>query len=230
MLVDQWKFCWTCNVLLIMYDIFLEILPEIRTNLTHWGRVTHICVSKLTIIGSDNVLSPDRRQAIIWTNAGILLIGRIGTNFSEILIEILTFWLKKMRFKVLSAKRRPFYLCLNVLNGTFAGLASCLYGFGPLSLKTDVILHYVVLVPAEHIVIKSICSIIEMHFSYSYLHQQEMFVWWRLSLQRSYIFPEMRSLRTGLFNILKVNTSIILMHNVIQFTYLDLGTDENSLG
>ena len=43
--------------------------------LTHWGRVTHICVSKLTIIGSDNGLSPDRRQAIIWTNAGLLLIG-----------------------------------------------------------------------------------------------------------------------------------------------------------
>ena len=55
---------------------------------THWGRVTHICVNKLTIIGSDNGLSPGRRQAIIWTNAGILLIGPLGTNFSEILIEI----------------------------------------------------------------------------------------------------------------------------------------------
>ena len=43
--------------------------------LTHWGRVIHICVSKLTIIGSDNGLSPGRRQAIIWTNAGILLTG-----------------------------------------------------------------------------------------------------------------------------------------------------------
>ena len=52
--------------------------------LTHWGRVTHICVVKLTIIGSDNGLSPGRRQAIIWTNAGILLIGPLGTNFSEI--------------------------------------------------------------------------------------------------------------------------------------------------
>ena len=43
---------------------------------THWGRVTHICVNKLAIIGSDNGLglSPGRRQAIIWTNAGILLI------------------------------------------------------------------------------------------------------------------------------------------------------------
>ena len=51
----------------------------------------HICVSKLTIIGSDNGLSPDRRQAIIWTNAGLLLIGPLGTNFSEILIGIQTF-------------------------------------------------------------------------------------------------------------------------------------------
>ena len=56
--------------------------------LTHWGRVTHICVSKLIIIGSDNGFAPTRRQAIIWTNAGILLIGPLGTNFSEILIEI----------------------------------------------------------------------------------------------------------------------------------------------
>ena len=56
--------------------------------LAHWGWVTHICVSKLTIIGSDNGLSPERRQANIWTNAGILLIGTLGTNFSEILSEI----------------------------------------------------------------------------------------------------------------------------------------------
>ena len=83
--------------------------------LTHWGRVTHICVFKLTIIGSDNGLSSDRRQAIIWTNAGILLIGSLGTNFSEILIEILTFSFEKMHLKVPSAKRRPFCLGLNVL-------------------------------------------------------------------------------------------------------------------
>ena len=77
--------------------------------------MTHICFSKLTIIGSDNGLSPDRRQPIIWTNAGLLLIGPSGTNFSEILIEILTFSFKKMRLKVSSAKRRPFCLGLNVL-------------------------------------------------------------------------------------------------------------------
>ena len=77
--------------------------------------MTHICVSKLTSIGSDNGLSPDRHQAIIWTNAGIMLIGPLGTNFIEILIEILTFSFKKMRMKVSSAKRQPFCLGLNVL-------------------------------------------------------------------------------------------------------------------
>ena len=55
--------------------------------LTHWSRATHICVSKLTIIGSDNGLLPSQRQAIIWTYAGILLIRPWGTNFSEVLIE-----------------------------------------------------------------------------------------------------------------------------------------------
>ena len=70
--------------------------------LTHWGRVMHICVSKLTIIGSDNGLSPGRHQAIIWTNAGILLIGPLGTNFSEILVGIQTFSFRKMHLKMLS--------------------------------------------------------------------------------------------------------------------------------
>ena len=96
---------------------FISICPPLKwyRQLTHWGRVTHICVSKLTIIGSDNGLPPDRRQAIIWTNAGISLIGPLATNFSEILIEILTFSFKKMRLKVSSAKWRPFCLSLNEL-------------------------------------------------------------------------------------------------------------------
>ena len=83
-------------------------------DLTRWGRVTHICINKLTTFGSDNGLSPGRRQAIIWTNAGILLIGPLRTNLSEILIKILIFPFKKMRLKV-SAKWWPFCLGLNVL-------------------------------------------------------------------------------------------------------------------
>ena len=78
--------------------------------------MTHICVGNLTIIGPDNGLSPGRRQAIIWTNAGILLIGPRGTNFSEILIGIHTFSFKKIHLNMSSAKWRPFCFSLNVLN------------------------------------------------------------------------------------------------------------------
>ena len=77
--------------------------------------MTHISVRKQTIIGSGNGLSPGRRQAIIWTNAAILLIGTIGTNFSEILIEIHQFSFKKMHLKMSSGKQRSFCLSLNVL-------------------------------------------------------------------------------------------------------------------
>ena len=100
--------------------------------LTHWGRVTHICVSKLTIIGSDNGLSPSRRQAIIWTIAGILLIRNLGTNFSEILSEIYTFSFKKIHLKMASILSRP--QCVNYRqtifwNPIFAGLSSPLVGW-----------------------------------------------------------------------------------------------------
>ena len=87
-----------------------------QNDLTHWGPETHICIGNLTIIGSDNGLLPGRRQAIIWTNAGSLLIGPLGTNFSEIITEIETFSLKKIRLKMSSAKRCSFRLDLNVLN------------------------------------------------------------------------------------------------------------------
>ena len=84
--------------------------------LTHWGRMTHMCVCKLTIIGSDNGLSPGLRQAIIWTNAGLLLIRHLETIFSEILIGIQTFSFKKIYLKMSSAKWRPFCPGLNMLN------------------------------------------------------------------------------------------------------------------
>ena len=77
--------------------------------------MTHICVGKLTFIGSDNGLSPGRRQAIIWTNAGLSLIKHLGTYFTDILIGIQTFSFKKMHLKMSSAKWRPFCLGLNVL-------------------------------------------------------------------------------------------------------------------
>ena len=78
--------------------------------------MTHICVSKLTVIGSDNGLSPGQRQAIIWTNAGILLIGPPRNKLQWIFfIEIHTFPFKKIHMKMSSGKWRPFCLGLNVL-------------------------------------------------------------------------------------------------------------------
>ena len=97
-------------LLVAQMDSDAKIFP-----LTRWGRVTHICVSNLTIIGSDDGLSPGRRQAIIWTSAGILLIGPLETNISDILIDIHTFSFMKMPLIISSGKSRPFSLGLNVL-------------------------------------------------------------------------------------------------------------------
>ena len=96
-----------------------------QRHLIHWGRVTHVCVSKITIIGWDNGLSPGRRQAIIWTSVAIFLIGPLGTNFSEILIEIYTFSFKEMHLKMSSGKWRPFCIGLNVLIGVID--TGCIY-------------------------------------------------------------------------------------------------------
>ena len=90
---------------------------------------THICVTRPQWVNSlrqtDTCMhqqtnhhwfrygfSPGRRHAIIWTNAGILLIGPSGTNFSEILTKIYTFSSKKMLLKLSSGKWGPFCLCL----------------------------------------------------------------------------------------------------------------------
>ena len=102
-----------------------DVESLIWATLTHWGRVTHICVSKLTIIGSDNGLSPGRRQANIWTNAGILLMRPLETNFSEILIEIHAFSVKKIHLKMSSGKLRPFCLGLNELRAGSLGNHHC---------------------------------------------------------------------------------------------------------
>ena len=107
------KICLFISHLNVTYDTL-----KYNRLLTQWGRVTHICVSNPSIIGSDNGLSPSRHQAIIWTNAGILLIRPSGTNFSEISIEIHIFSFTKMHFKWSSGKWRPFCHGLNVLTMT----------------------------------------------------------------------------------------------------------------
>ena len=106
------------------YIIYVRIAMLQLMALTHWGQVTHICVSELTVIGSDSGLSPGWHQAIIWNNAGILLNRTLGTNFSEILGKIHSFSFKKMHLKMSSAKGRLFSLGLNELIETDIGPTS----------------------------------------------------------------------------------------------------------
>ena len=126
---EGWPFCFGLSVL--VNQGFVTHMSVTRTchstapallllwcpvfTLTQWGRMTHICVSKPTIIGSDNGLSPGRCRAIIRTSAGILLIGPLGTNFSETLIRIQTFSLKENTFetvvwKMTAILSRPQYV------------------------------------------------------------------------------------------------------------------------
>ena len=66
------------------------------------GVTSVVGVPSTHLVGSDNGLPPGRRQAIIWTNAGILLMGPLGTNFSEIITKVYIFWFKKMYLKLWS--------------------------------------------------------------------------------------------------------------------------------
>ena len=100
------------SLIFVLELLVIVSLIIIFTNMgfTHWDRLTHICVSELTFFGSDNGLSSGRRQAIIWTNAGILLIRPLGTKFSEVLIKIHIFSVKKINLRRSSGNWRPFCL------------------------------------------------------------------------------------------------------------------------
>ena len=146
-ITEPYLFMYLTQWLMCMYKSMnrnFNIFPL----LTHWGQATHICVSKLTIICSDNGLSPGRSQAIIWTNDGILLIGTLRTNFSEILIEIYIFSFKKMLLKMPSGKWRPFCLGLIVLTKHTASV-TCIIQKGKYEIQlliwTGILHRYVIL-------------------------------------------------------------------------------------
>ena len=81
-LAKWWNFCFREAMMILftrLNNIFFVYIPSKfkclhprKHALTHWGWVAHICVGKLTIISSDNGLSPGRHQAIILINAAIL--------------------------------------------------------------------------------------------------------------------------------------------------------------
>ena len=108
---DVLKTFYTCTLATIILNqsiimtlwCFLCCLPEqaawyyhywisgIEIKLTHWGRVMHWCVSKLTSIVSDNGLSPDC-QIIIWTNAWVIINWTLRNKFQLITWYLITSW------------------------------------------------------------------------------------------------------------------------------------------
>ena len=88
---DAWYMCYQVSV------------NNTISTLTHWGEWCIYASVSYATITSDNGLLSGRRYAIIWTNAGILLIGPFRRHFSGILIQIQTFSFKKMHLEVSSA-------------------------------------------------------------------------------------------------------------------------------
>ena len=83
---DEWIFMIFFRIGLVFVICYHIIFRIMSMKIIHtYSIITfHVnCVGKLTIIGSDNGLSPGRRQAIICTDAGILLIRTLETHFSE---------------------------------------------------------------------------------------------------------------------------------------------------
>ena len=122
--------------------------------------MTHTCVNNLTVIASDNGLSPGRRQAIIWNNDAILLIWPLGTNFSEILIEIQPFTFKKCIWR-----------CRLENDGHFHSTSMCFTSNGPLFSYIDGVLqskHLEWSLVNDHIMkdIRSNCN--ELYFAINY--------------------------------------------------------------
>ena len=101
--IHQYVFTNTCHSCMIKCQRYL----------IHWDRVTHICIS-------NTYQHWFRYWLVAWPVTSHYLnlcwnTGPLRTNFSEILIQIYTFSLTKIRLKMSSVKWLPFSLCLNVL-------------------------------------------------------------------------------------------------------------------
>ena len=111
---------WIPQIQFIQFSTFQSyrmVLNGVHINfLNDWGRVTQKCVRNLTIIGSVNGFPPGRRHAFIWTSAGILLIGPLGTQLSKILIKILTSLLKTMFESVVFEMTLTRPQCVNIFS------------------------------------------------------------------------------------------------------------------
>ena len=105
--------------------------------MTHWSRVRHMYVGKLTIIGSDNGLLPMRRHAIIWTNAGLLPIGTLGEQTSA----KLTHFIQENVYENVVCERASIltgFQCFeyNIMRCLVVDITSMTGGLGNISVRT----------------------------------------------------------------------------------------------
>ena len=109
----------------VKLTVSLDLRIMIVCLLTHWDLVTHICVNKIFHCWLDNGLSAVRRQTIIWTNTGCLFsIWTSCTKINVIWIEIQTYWLKNVHFKMPSVKWRSVCFGPNLLKKNQQGLTN----------------------------------------------------------------------------------------------------------
>ena len=108
-------------------NLYTTLSWKFAQTLTHWDRVTHVCVGNPTTIGSDNGLSPGRCQGIFWTNVNILLFGPLGTNYREIYSNFIHFDSRKCiwigRLAILSL---PQCVINEIVFITFMWLRTCI--------------------------------------------------------------------------------------------------------
>ena len=71
--------------------------------------------NKAIIVTNDN-LSSVRRNAVIWTNADLFLIGIFGTNFNEILIERISYKINEYVFEYVVCRVQSVF-SYDILNG-----------------------------------------------------------------------------------------------------------------
>ena len=107
--------------------------------------MTHIWVSKPTIICSDNGLSPHQhqaiglsplqRQAIIWSNVGMFVIGSLETNFGEIWIKIVKIFIEENALDNIVCKIAAIFVSASILLKIEE--VTVLLGSGPVSSTSD---------------------------------------------------------------------------------------------
>ena len=110
---EMWKIkraWWNCVMTFSMGNNLDNNKP-----LTHWGRATHICVSKLATIGSDYGLSPWRRQAIIRTKCSNIVNWTLGNKFQWNLNRNSSIFIQQNGFENVVWKMAAICLGLNVL-------------------------------------------------------------------------------------------------------------------